>query len=76
MLEFIKLKTNLCHFDQMHAVNEELEEEELRDIFYFSFLLSQSIDFEQRNKVRSEFIYKKNWMKKRMECIVCEYVIS
>lgn len=43
----------------MHAVNEELEEEELRDIFYFSFLLSQSIDFEQRNKVRSEFIYKK-----------------
>lgn len=49
----------------MHAVNEELEEEELRDIFYFSFLLSQSIDFEQRNKVRSEFIYKKKteWRK-------------
>lgn len=71
LLEFIKLKTNLCHFDQMHAVNEELEEEELRDIFYFSFLLSQSIDFEQRNKVRSEFIYKKklNEEKNGMHCV-------
>lgn len=55
----------------MHAVNEELEEEELRDIFYFSFLLSQSIDFEQRNKVRSEFIYKKklNEEKNGMHCV-------